>query len=281
MNKKFLVLFCVLICTTVILLSPTAVFAEKEIFYDDEIILAPQQRSYDYINYTSKLVEKYTIPTLIPNYKNYNYNLTNCCACVAGAICIGYYDRMCENLVPNFQTYSIIRGQIMYKGMGNQTNMPYLQGIINDLYVSMGTNSIKPGTNETQFINGIASYASSRGYTLSINSVMTNNALNITSLNNELRAGRPVAILTNKFNLLNTYNDNGSKVTLGKVEYLNAHIMMVYGYEQVRYFNGSHNFETNTYLKVSSGLELDLSSGYCWVDDSSFELLKAYSMVIA
>lgn len=202
---------------------------------------------------TKETVTTIQINNTFPAYYNNNSNLSNECACVAGANLIGYYDRYFENLIPNHSP-GVKRGTAYYYNSMN-TNLALKQAVIDDLYVRMGTNVSQSGTTQSGFQNGLSSYVQSKGYSISYSSIMSGSTLNIQSLIQSLNDKKPVALLLQGFNLSQISDSNGT-TTLTKYTFTGNHIVIVYGLTVVNYYDSTNTLvKVKTYLSVASGLE--------------------------
>ncbi len=235
--------------------SPVA-SADSEIYYADENYNGggnyTQER--EEFNYASKTVEdKILLNSRYPEYFNMNSNLTNSCACSAGANIIAYYDRFYPNLVPNFEPGFQRPTYYSYFGMGLFDEQ---QGIINDLYAAMGTNTNGAGTSKPQYNQGLADYVTSHGQNISYTSVASNNVLDINALYNQLQAGHPVTLFLNGYNIVSC-GDTGSSISLLKLIYTSTHMMVVFGMEKVSYYNSAGQMiQQYTYLHIASCMDL-------------------------
>lgn len=202
---------------------------------------------------TKETVTTIQINNTFPAYYNTNSNLSNECACVAGANLIGYYDRYFENLIPNHSP-GVKRGAgYLYNQM--LVNKPLKQAVIDDLYVRMGTNVSQSGTTQSGFQNGLSSYVQSKGYSISYSSIMSGSTLNIQSLIQSLNDKKPVALFLQGFNISQISDSNGT-TTLTKNTFTGNHTVIVYGLTVVNYYDSTNTLvKVKTYLSVASGLE--------------------------
>lgn len=236
--------------------SPVA-SADSEIYYADENYNGggnyTQER--EEFNYASKTVEmSISVNFNHPNYFNMNSALTNSCACSAGANIIAYYDRFYPNLVPGFEPGFQRPTYYSYFGMGAFYDQQ--QGIINDMYDVMGTNTNGAGTSKPQYNQGLADYVTSHGQNISYTSVASNNLLDLNALYNQLQAGHPVTLFLNGYNIVSCV-DNGSSVSLLKFIYTSTHMMVVFGMEKVSYYNTAGQLvQQYVYLEIATCLDL-------------------------
>ena len=228
-------------------------YAENNYFDDGEGAVATETIEYS----TKQSSPAVLLNNTFPAYYNTNNALSNSCANVAGANIIGYYDRYYENLIPD-HTPGIARGNhYTYYSMANQLQKK--QNIINDLYRRMGTNQPNPGTTQDGYKSGLSSYIYEKNRTVSYASVMTNRNFDLNKLHQAIENGMPVSLYLSGYNISQVHETNGT-VTISKYIYTGNHIMVVYGYQTVKYFN--HNdvlINTKTYLYVATGM---LQTGY-------------------
>lgn len=219
--------------------------------------------SSETIRYTSR-----TITESIPNNNNYpkyyNGNMTsypNACAPVAGATLIGFYDKGQTGLIPDFTPGMQRTGYYYYLPMTYVSST--IQNVIADLYNRMGTNSVQNGTSRPDFLNGLRSYASSKGYTMHNTSVMSGTTINFSALKAQIDAGRTVSLYVDDYGFA-TYSDQNNAFTLYYSHYTAKHIMQVFGYRKIDFYNGgSTPFRTVIMLRVEAGLGSSTADWYC------------------
>ena len=74
------------------------------------------------------------------------------------------------------------------------------------------------------------------------------------------------ALLLTKYNFIYAITHNEERTYISRSISDNPHIMMVYGYIVIRYYNNGSLFKTETYLQASSGFSTG-NQGYIKVDD--------------
>lgn len=256
--KKSIIAISILICSVTMLAVVPIVFSPSDTAYaaSNDVIYYADNGEYSQETETITYATKDTSPLFrvnnsFPAYYNMNDALTNACANVAGANLIGYYDRYFENLIPDFVP-GIKRGS-NYNYYPMTTNATKVQALIDELYIRMGTNSTNIGTSQTDYKNGITSYVNSKGRNVSYSSVMTGGSLDINKVQQSINNGTPVSLYLSGYNIV-TLSDNSSSASLTKYLYTGDHIMIVYGYQTIDYFDGNHNLiKSNTYLYVATG----------------------------
>lgn len=221
------------------------------------------------INYATKETTSYAIKSEVPNYYG-SYNGTSC-ANLAGAIIIGYYDRFCEELIPNYKAYVQIGSGIRYRTSSIETAT-----LTQQLHTLMDSDVGGAGTTYQGFQNGMNSYVSNCGYSYSIIDL---GALNLNSYKAEVELNRPVAIFLSNFSMKDTCEDSGTSEVINSCRCYSAHVVIGFGYKIDTYYNSNGQvITTRTYLKVASGL-FEFKIGYLCLDGKS-SIDKATSAII-
>lgn len=224
------------------------------------------------ISYASKTENNYGIKGDLPKYSGV-VGATNC-ANVAGGIIIGYYDRFCEDLIPNFKTYNQLGSLIIYKFGTSE-----ISNVLDSLYALMGTDVNQAGTTFTGFQNGMTSYANSHGYTYFTESILTSGRFDFSKYKNAVENNKPVALFLSNFSLLNQIQTNNGQDIITS-DYSNiSHVIAACGYKQQIYYNSNgQQIAERIYLKVSSGFS---ERGICYLNINSVSKIdKAISITI-
>lgn len=202
--------------------------------------------SEEYITYISKNVNKKNLTIRHPSIVEVG-GLSNACAPIAGANLIQYWDRFCENLIPNYTSYTILNNQYLYK-----SDPANLDNIVIALYTDMSTNVNNAGTTETQFKNGLRTFCSRQGYgTVNFNSCMSWGKFNYDLAKQRIDAGQPLAIFVDTFTAANI-----SESDTDYIAYLNGngcHVMAGFGYKEISYVLTSGAERTDYYIAVAAG----------------------------
>lgn len=233
--------------------------------YYDSLNASPRITITETINYTSKEQECYELPNLAPLY--YTTTLTNACGPVAGGIIVGYYDKYYEDLIPDYTAYYPASGK--YK----RPDSTYVPALLQNLYTLMRTNIDDVGVSETDCLNGLRSYVESKNRLINYSSIMnsTGTGLNETAYLSAINAQKPVLMFCNSVTLYDIYLfDNYDNIAI--LQTGNSHVLVGYAYLVVRYYNGTTNFRTDTYLEVSTGWSENL---YGYLKISSTEWLDS------
>ncbi len=167
------------------------------------------------------------------------------CANVGGAIMIAYYDRFCENLVPDYTSYRVFLGNIVYRGISSQT-----LEVMKSLYQLMGTDS--EGTTFDGYQDGMRKYVQNSGYTYKTTDVGN---INWDSYISSINSEKPVVLFLSKYTFLNVIISNNNIDTIRTNTTYVGHVVIGYGYKIEEYYNSNNQLiATRNYLKVASGL---------------------------
>ena len=204
----------------------------------------------------------------VPNYNQIN---DSSCANVAGTILIGYYDRFCEELVPNYKTYVKIGTAIRYRIESFE-----IQAVMEELYTLMGTDVGGGGTTYSGFHNGMKSYVNAHGYSYSTEDL---GSLNFNKYKSAVDNNKPVAIFLLNYSYAVGGEDNGTSEVIKSHYSTVAHVVVGCGYKVDTYYNANGQvIATRTYLKVASGW-VQYGITYLCLDGKS-EIYKADSITI-
>lgn len=251
---------------------------------DDELLTKAVETGFGYLGsgsnsevsekvyYANKTENSYSIKGDLPKYSGVDGG-TNC-ANVAGSIIIGYYDRFCENLIPNFTTYYALGTAIVYKSMSVEVG-----AVVTSLNNLMGTDVDQVGTTFTGFQNGMTNYARDHGYTYSSESVLSGGVFNFNKYKSAVENNKPVALFLSVYALLNQIQENNGEDTIISNQSTYAHVAAACGYKQHIYYNSNgQKTAERTYLKISSGLS---AGEICYLNINSVSKIdKAISITI-
>ena len=135
---------------------------------------------------------------------------------------------------------------------------------MSELYTLMRTNVDDVGVNESDCCRGLKTYVTNKGYSLSYTSIKNGSGLNMTACQNAFNNNKPILLFCDQVGVVfvDEYSGYDNITTMGIA---NQHIMVAYGYYQVRYYNGNTNFRTDTYFDVATGLNVN-TTGWVKVD---------------
>lgn len=201
-------------------------------------------------SYTTKEVEEYSINGSFPNYYSLNGELQNSCANAAGATIVGYFDRYYPDLIPDYTPGRIRSSKYIYYPMSYYPDLK--QVIIEDLYSRMLTNIGREGTTQKNYKTGLSSYISSKGLSITYNSVMTNGAFDLGKAKVQFANESPISLFLSGYNF-SVFTDENNQISIQKRLYNSTHVAVAYGYVKTRYFNENGSLiKEITYLKVAT-----------------------------
>lgn len=188
-------------------------------------------------------------------------DLTNACGAVAGAELVAFYDRYFPDLIPDWTPY--------YTANNNyrRQDSTYIPAVMRQLYTLMRTNVDDVGVSRTDFLNGLTSYFNSKGRQISYQSVKSGNTINYEQCKNAIDNNKAIVLFTLPTNVYGIGTGTTSD-TIDAISIDGAHIMVAYGYIQVRYYNNSGLFRTDTYLIVAMG-QVGYTSMFYRVDSTT------------
>ena len=198
------------------------------------------------VTYSSKTTDEYSIQYDLPNYTGKAGETT--CANTAGAVLIGYYDRFCENLIPDYKVYTQFGSRIRYKSRSTE-----IDGLILTLKDLMNTDQGHAGTTFAEFQDGMKQYVEGKGYAYSTASLFTFGNFNFERYKEAVKNGKPVAIFLNSYAMLDNITKNGNSDVIVSGFSALTHVAVGCGYRCDSYFGANGQLsETRRYLKVAS-----------------------------
>ena len=196
--------------------------------------------------FKSRTFKDYWMSFMPPDYCTSPY--VSSCACIAGANVVGYFDRYCPNLIPDFEPGYDYMGYYMYYGEKSQ-----ITSVVTQLYSDMGTTASE-GTTTAQFLSGMKKYANRAGYNFSYSSCMSGSSFNYTAAKNGMQNNnRPIVLFLSGYNIadIGNYSDHDS---IAYVLSAANHVMVGFAYYEITYTYDSGAQETVNYIYVAGGI---------------------------
>ena len=224
------------------------------------------------ILYESKQKSQFNLALSAPEYIYAPY--PSCCACVAGANIIGYYDRYIEDLIPNFNPGNYVYDSDLYVyTVANEE----VYKVVRQLYVDMGTDD--KGTTVDMFKSGMKKYCDRKGLSITFTSCFSGNKFDYVLAKSIMQYGnQPIALFISNYHIAEMSEADGDDRILYYNYYTN-HVMVGFGYKQIKYTYNSGATETYQLIKVSTGQSFN-SSGYFNINYNS-TLNEAYAIKIS
>lgn len=220
----------------------------------------------DYYIYCDEVrLESYAVHPSAPTYGNGNSSLTNACGAISGNNVVVFYDRYYPNLLVDFEP-----GMISGTTYSYFPDLSWSQTVssLESLYSLMHIPTVG-GTTSANFRSGLASFMANQGYTTSYTSFQnTATMVDLNGLIAGINANKVGVIMCSTYNYITSMNFNNERVYVVKQNCSTGHIMMVYGYETIGYYNDGVKFAEKTFLLVSSGYSTG-TQGYMELNDFS------------
>ncbi len=217
------------------------------------------------VYYTSKTIEDYVNPYEAPSFKA---GRVNTCVVDAGGNVMVYYDRIFDELVPDYK-HKYVWGVFTYSSQNEGVNKMF-----DTLYDMMGTTN--DGTNIPGFKKGMKAYTASRGHDINLMQVTGSyHNVNIEGLKKQLKAEKPAVIFLNTYSVtaFGGIEENVGHDIIKHSTYSGTHAMVVYGFKDIYYYDEDARLkQRDTFLYVSTGIgSLPLAmvdiTRLCTVDD--------------
>lgn len=173
--------------------------------------------------------------------------LTNACGAVAGTEIVAFYDRYFTDLIPNWTPY--YSASPRYK----MQDTTYVPAVMKEMYSLMRTNVDDVGVSETDFLNGLTKYFNNKGRKISYQSVMSGGTLDYAKCKAAVSNNKPIVLFTTPTSVY-TVSSVDKRDTISTINISGAHIMVIYGYCEVKYYNASGSLiRYDEYLNVAMG----------------------------
>ena len=196
------------------------------------------------VNYAYKNQTVYMTDPKLPSYNPDGYT----CGIVAASNIIGWYHKQYSGLIPGHVAGGIV--PIIGTWYWTPQNA-YIYTLASDLSTAMS--ETVNGVTMSNYLSGFSSYVAGKGRTATVTNLMSGGTLNYSSAKTALEAGKIISIFLNGYSLGGILQGTGVD-TLPIEEYAGLHIMAVYGYVEVDYFNAQNvNFRSDKYFLVHTG----------------------------
>lgn len=180
--------------------------------------------------------------------------IKNACGAVAGAEIVTFYDKYYENLIENwYPCYS--------SGDYRLQSSTYIDPIIYELYDLMKINEDGHGVTETNFKAGLSKYFNNHGYSLSYQNAKSGSGLNYNTCVSAVNANKVIVLFTTAGPIYDVSQHSGYDTWI-ETNITANHIMVAFGYLQVKYYNGSGTVRTETFVRLVTGLDNPVMAYY-------------------
>ena len=260
MKKLMYFVLVLILLTSVSVFGAWAPIAQEEIRYADAPTVSTAAATRIY--YTSRDVDYNQTAGGAPLY-NLTDNLPNACGPIAGTAIVAFYDKYYPNLIPGWESYYPATGK--YRSQAND----YAMSVLHELYTLMQTNVNGEGVSESEFKTGLQAYINNHGYSASYTSVKSGSTLNYEACKAAINSNKVIAMFIRP-GIIYTLGEYSGYDTLTETTITGNHIMFAYGYIQIKYYDSTGLFHTETLLQVSVG-RVSNTIGYYKVDSTNLE----------
>ena len=225
------------------------------------------------VSYSTKSTTEYSIqydlPSIVGSVEG------GSCAHTAGAVILTYYDRFCENIIPNFTPVISFGTTLIYKTTDDE-----LYNMMLELVDLMLIGEPHAGTTFSEFQLGMETYVEQQGYTYTTANLFSNGSFNFSSYQNAVQNNKPCAIFLTNFSMLNGIDEGNGVDEISSGYCPVSHVVAGCGYRVDTYYNSNGNvIDTRTYLKVACGT-MTYGIGYLNINGVS-TISKAISVYVS
>ena len=225
------------------------------------------------ISYARKETVNYSIQYDLPNIKGSFIN--GSCAHTAGAIILVYWDRFCENIIPNFEPMSVIGPFVVYKTITTE-----IEDLGFELIELMQIGEPHEGTTFSEFQLGMETLVERQGYTYTTTNLFSGGSFNFNNYKNSVENNIPVAFFLSDYNMLDGILEDDGIDTIGNGYCPVSHVTAACGYKIDTYYDANDNvIQTRNYIKVASGL-ISYGIGYLNINGVT-SISKAISIQVS
>ncbi len=247
------------------------VYCDDDITYGDDVFngLGTQVSSTYSITCDEMVTVDYAVHTSAPAFwKTNDTSMTNYCGAMAGRNVIIFYDRWLTNLVPDY-TPGMVTGTGIYRYYPDMS-VAATDAVVQSLYDLMLIEEVG-GTTSSNFRNGFNSYVTAKGYSTSYSSFYQSaTSVNLSLLTTAVNQNKVGVVMCSEYNFVYGIDPctGEDRVQVSRVNGTTAHMMMVFGYKTVAFYNDGALVCTKTFLYVSSGFGQG-PQGYMELNDFS------------
>ncbi len=244
--------------------------ADNDIVYGDEVFNGQGALTDNvyHVECDEMVILASSVHMSAPSFTSYESTMTNYCGPMAGRNVVAFYDRWLTNLIPSY-TPGMVSASGIYRYYP-EMDLPATDAVMARLYDLMLIDEVG-GTTSQNFKNGLSSYVSEQGYSTSYSSFYSSaTSVNLNQLTTAVNQNKVGVIMCSQFNFIYNiipYEDDGF-VRITKFHSTTAHMMMVYGYQTLGFYQDDTLVATKTFLYVSSGFE-DCEQGFMEMNDFS------------
>ena len=189
--------------------------------------------------------------------------MKNACGAVAGSEIVAFYDKYYPELIPGWDSYYTSNGKYRIQ------NSTYITPVMEELYTLMNTNVNGSGTTESEFKSGLQTFFSNRNYSLSYQNVKSGSSMNFNACKAAVDANKVMVLFITPGDVYNI-SEESDHDNLNAYTISGNHIMIAFGYLEIKYYNASGWFLTERFVKVATGHPYT-TTGYYRINSSNLE----------
>ena len=249
--KKLIIVLSLNVCILLFCAwTPYNNYEEKR--YTEIHILSTQ--ASETVNFTFKddSVQAYTEHGC-PNYLCVS-GLSNACGAVSGSEIVAFYDKYYPNLIPDWNS-------AYASGKYRLQDSVYVPSVMRELYTLMRPNVDDDGVSEKDYLNGLKSYVNKQGYNIEYENVVSGRSVDYESCKTAFTNNKVIALLSDPDELYEISPED-TKDNIRAYSFSDPHIMVAYGYVEIKYYNSTGLFRTDIYFEVTSGLNVPKKAFY-------------------
>lgn len=201
-----------------------------------------------------------------PSYSKVSNDHSNDCASKTGGNIVGFYDRYYTNLISNFDPGILMGSTYVYFPYAG---IPAIRTMIESLYDLMEINVNASGATKQDFMDGLTEYVEGKGYDISFSSFYGNTTtVNLNQVRQMVQNNKVGVLMCSRYNYIYAINhsSSGTSTYISQRNFNIGHMMMVYGYITINFYNEGIKTKSETFLQVSSGFDSG-DQGYIKMDD--------------
>lgn len=207
------------------------------------------------VNFSSRTLDSNYTPGGFPFFTQAS-GMANACGAVAGAGIISYYDKYYPDLIPNWNSYYPASGTYRIQ------DSTHIDPMMWDLYNLMNTNVTEDGVTEQDFLSGLNTYINNCGYSVNMQNVISGSNFDYSTCKNAIDNNKVVALLANAGNIY-SISESDSYDVISSTNISGPHIMVAYGYNDIKYYNSNGDLIRNDiYLVTATGLNAPKTAFY-------------------
>jgi len=197
------------------------------------------------VYYSDKDQDIYIINPKLPSY-----GPSYTCGVVAGTNIVAWYNKQYSSLIPGHTAGQFGPPPFFQNTWGWTSTNSYINQLAQDLSDTM--QETVEGVTIQDYTDGLDSYVSSKGQTFTSTSLMDNGTLDYEAVKTALESGQLLSVFVDGYTFALVSPKTGFDI-IGNEEYAGLHVMAVYGYMEIEYYDGPNKIRHEKLLQVHTG----------------------------